>query len=86
MGELSAIPVWLCIPFAGLLLSIAVMPLIKPDWWEKHQPLAVAFWSILVYCSLKGFTMGNMEKSLECVVNDYLTFIVLLFGSILCSR
>ncbi len=26
MGELSAIPVWLCIPFAGLLLSIAVMP------------------------------------------------------------
>ena len=47
MEELSAIPVWLCIPFAGLLLSIAVMPLIKPDWWEKHQPLAVAFWSIL---------------------------------------
>ena len=36
MEELSAIPVWLCIPFAGLLLSIAVMPLIKPDWWEKH--------------------------------------------------
>lgn len=25
MEELSAIPVWLCIPFAGLLLSIAVM-------------------------------------------------------------
>ena len=47
MEELSAIPVWLCIPFAGLLLSIAVMPLIKPDWWEKHQPLAVAFWSVL---------------------------------------
>lgn len=47
MGELSAIPIWLCIPFAGLLLSIAVMPLFKPDWWEKHQPLAVAFWSIL---------------------------------------
>ena len=23
------------------------MPLIKPDWWEKHQPLAVAFWSVL---------------------------------------
>jgi hypothetical protein len=32
MGELSAIPIWLCIPFAGLLLSIAVMPLFKPDW------------------------------------------------------
>ena len=82
MEELSAIPVWLCIPFAGLLLSIAVMPLIKPDWWEKHQPLAVAFWSVLFIVPFAAkygmFTMG--ETVLECVVNDYLTFIVLLFG------
>ena len=82
MGELSAIPIWLCIPFAGLLLSIAVMPLIKPDWWEKHQPLAVAFWSILFIIPFTAkygiFTMS--ETVLECVVNDYLTFIVLLFG------
>ena len=82
MEELSAIPVWLCIPFAGLLLSIAVMPLFKPDWWEKHQPLAVAFWSVLFIVPFAAkygmFTMG--ETVLECVVNDYLTFIVLLFG------
>jgi len=82
MEELSAIPVWLCIPFAGLLLSIAVMPLIKPDWWEKHQPLAVAFWSVLFIVPFAAkygmFTMG--ETVLECVVNDYLTFIILLFG------
>ena len=82
MGELSAIPIWLCIPFAGLLLSIAVMPLFKPDWWEKHQPLAVAFWSVLFIVPFAAkygmFTMG--ETVLECVVNDYLTFIVLLFG------
>ena len=82
MEELSAIPIWLCIPFAGLLLSIAVMPLIKPDWWEKHQPLAVAFWSVLFIVPFAAkygmFTMG--ETVLECVVNDYLTFIILLFG------
>ena len=82
MGELSAIPIWLCIPFAGLLLSIAVMPLFKPDWWEKHQPLAVVFWSILFIIPFTAkygiFTMS--ETVLECVVNDYLTFIVLLFG------
>ena len=57
MGELSAIPIWLCIPFAGLLLSIAVMPLFKPDWWEKHQPLAVAFWSTCLLFLLQR----NME-------------------------
>ena len=37
----------LCIPFAGLLLCIAVMPLVKPEWWEKHQALAVIVWSLL---------------------------------------
>ena len=75
-------------PFAGLLLSIAVMPLIKPDWWEKHQPLAVAFWSVLFIVPFAAkygmFTMG--ETVLECVVNDYLTFIILLFGLFCCSR
>ena len=30
-------PLWLCLPFAALLLSIAVFPLVKPLWWEKHQ-------------------------------------------------
>ncbi len=51
MGELSAIPIWLCIPFAGLLLSIAVMPLFKPDWWEKHQPAGSCILVNLVYYS-----------------------------------
>ena len=31
-GETTTqVPVWLCIPFAGLLLCIAVMPLVKKD-------------------------------------------------------
>ena len=41
------IPLWLCIPFAGLLLCIAIMPLVKAHWWEEHQPHAVALWSLL---------------------------------------
>ena len=72
----------LCIPFAGLLLCIAVMPLVKPEWWEKHQALAVIVWSLLfiipsIVLNGEGETT---ETVLECIVNDYLTFIVLLFG------
>ena len=37
-----------CIPFAGLLLCVAVMPLVKGEWWESHQPIVVAFWIILM--------------------------------------
>ena len=72
----------LCIPFAGLLLCIAVMPLIKPEWWEKNQAIAVIVWSLLFvipYAVLNG-AAGAAETVLECIVNDYLTFIVLLFG------
>lgn len=76
------IPMWLVVPFAGLLLCIAVFPLVKPEWWEKNQPWAVAFWSILFiipYAVLYGVPSAT-ETVLECIINDYLTFIVLLFG------
>ena len=47
-GTGSGVPVWLCIPFAGLLLCVAVMPLVKGEWWESHQPIVVAFWIVLM--------------------------------------
>lgn len=76
------IPMWLCIPFAGLLFCIAVLPLVKGEWWESHQPLVVAGWSILFIIPF-GVLFGAgtaLETVLECLINDYLTFIVLLFG------
>lgn len=71
-----------CIPFAGLLLCIAVMPLLKAEWWESHQPVVVALWSVLfvVPFALAQGAGEALETVLECLVNDYLTFIVLLFG------
>lgn len=76
------IPAWLCIPFAGLLLCIAIMPLVKANWWEEHQPHAVLLWSILFilpFTALYG-AHAAAETVLECMIGDYLTFIVLLFG------
>lgn len=82
-GEGTApVPLWLCIPFAGLLLCIAILPLLKAEWWEKHQPHAVVFWSLLfiVPFVLVAGAGTAVETVLECIVNDYLTFIILLFG------
>ena len=72
----------LCIPFAGLLLCIAVMPLVKPEWWEKHQAHAVILWSLLFAIPFALFygAPKAAETVLECLIGDYLTFIVLLFG------
>lgn len=78
----ESIPLWLCIPFAGLLLCIAVFPLVKEAWWEKNRPYAVIFWSLLFIIPFAVmFGAGEaLETVLECIINDYLTFIVLLFG------
>lgn len=81
-GAERGVPLWLCIPFAGLLLCIAVMPLVKGEWWEAHQPLVVALWILVMvipFALLYGVGSAA-ETVLECTVNDYLTFIVLLFG------
>ncbi len=73
---------YLCIPFVGILLCIAVMPLITPNWWEHHQPLIVVMWSLLfvIPCAILHGAGEAIEIVLECLINDYLTFIVLLFG------
>lgn len=83
-GESStaSLPLWLCIPFAGLLLCIAILPLVKDEWWETHKPLVVAMWSLLFvvpFAVLYGAGLAA-ETVLDCLINDYLTFIVLLFG------
>lgn len=78
----DTLPVWSIIPFAGMLLSIALFPLFKPAWWERHQLHVAAFWSLLF---LVPFTIAygfgvTYEQLLESIVVDYIPFIVLLFG------
>ena len=76
------IPAWLCIPFAGLLLSVALIPLLRAEWWEEHRFPAVLAWAllfILPFAALFG-PFRAAETVLECLVNDYLSFIVMLFG------
>ncbi len=78
----NSLPIWSCIPFAGMLLSIAIFPLIKEAWWEKYKPWVVAFWSLLF---LVPFAVcygphTALEHLVEVTMGDYLTFIVLLFG------
>lgn len=78
----SSLPIWSCIPFAGMLLCIAILPLVRAEWWEKKKPLVVAFWSLLFlipFAIAYGFGIAA-EQLLETVIGDYLTFIVLLFG------
>ena len=78
----STLPIWSIIPFVGMLLSIAILPLVAGEWWEKHQLYGAIFWALLF---LIPFTVayGLHETGyelMESVVLDYIPFIVLLLG------
>lgn len=78
----STLPLWSIVPFAGMLLSIAIFPLVKGEWWEKHQLHVALFWSVIFVVPFTVvYGIGEMSyQFFEVVVLDYIPFIVLLFG------
>ena len=79
----ATLPIWSIIPFAGMLLCIAILPLTKlAEWWEHHQLHVAVFWS-LVFLIPFTIAYGMHETGyelMESVVLDYIPFIVLLLG------
>ena len=78
----QTLPIWSIIPFAGMLLSIAVFPLVKAEWWERHQLLVSLAWALLFLVPFV-FAYGaevTAEQLAEVVIGDYIPFIVLLLG------
>ncbi|MBN94467.1 MAG: hypothetical protein CL928_10400, partial [Deltaproteobacteria bacterium] len=77
----AILPLWACIPFAGILLSIAIFPLLAPHFWHHHYPKISAFWAILFAVPFLG-VYGNdaFEAILHIYVADYIPFIILLWA------
>ena len=83
----TSLPIWSIIPFAGMLLSIAIFPLVKPEWWERHQLGVAVFWALLFlipFTAVYGFG-ATYEQLAETVVSDYIPFIILLLGLFIVS-
>jgi Na+/H+ antiporter NhaD/arsenite permease-like protein len=77
-------PVWV-IPFAGMLLSIAVLPMIAHHWWEEHrnQFLVSALWSAPIlgyfgYLIVTGHHSHDAAHGLSHAIEEYISFIALL--------
>ena len=76
------LPLWSMIPFAGMLLSIAIFPIVKPHWWEKNMLWVALFWSF-VFLVPFVFAYGMDEtiyQLIHTVVLDYVPFLLLLFA------
>jgi Na+/H+ antiporter NhaD/arsenite permease-like protein len=80
MGLGAELPTWTILPFAGLLLSIALLPLSLPHFWEKNgnKALVAALFSLPVVLELVGgFGHEGVHQLLE-KAQEYVSFVLLL--------
>jgi Na+/H+ antiporter NhaD/arsenite permease-like protein len=76
-GQLS---VWWGVPFAGVLLSIALLPLLAPNFWHHHFGKVSAAWA-LVFLVPFAFVVGPGVAGVAVVhalLAEYIPFIILL--------
>ncbi|MBO9645753.1 MAG: sodium:proton antiporter [Pseudacidovorax sp.] len=72
-------PLW-GLPFAGILLSIALMPLLVPIFWHHHFGKVVAAWALaflLPFAAVFGPALAGAQV-VHALLAEYIPFIVLL--------
>ena len=77
MGQLTQI-----IPFAGVLLSFAILPGLLPRFWHRRMAMIIGFW-VLLGVLLQTFERGGRAAGLalwQVTFTEFLPFIVLLLA------
>ncbi|MBU8870617.1 MAG: sodium:proton antiporter [Gemmatimonadales bacterium] len=81
VSPVGLLPLWTVIPFVGILLSIALGPLVAPHFWHHHFPKISAFWALLFAVP---FLIWNVNLGIQEILHiyflDYFPFIILLWG------
>jgi len=72
----QTLSLWAVVPFVGLLLSIALLPLRAPHFWENHKNkgLVAFLWSLPVAV----YFIFQMPHELILSMKDYASFLLLL--------
>jgi Na+/H+ antiporter NhaD/arsenite permease-like protein len=78
-GELGL--VW-AIPFLGILLSIALFPLVAQAFWHHHYGKIAALWAAIVAVALFArFGSGDAAHHIaHAMLTEYMPFILMLFA------
>ncbi len=73
-------PVWSVIPFVGMLLSIALGPLLNAHWWEHNIGKVSFFWAMLFALPAVALIGAGetLYELLHITIIDYIPFLVLL--------
>ena len=79
LGE--TLPMWSCLPFVCMLLSIALFPLIAPEFWHHNFGKISAFWAASLGLPFLYIYKGTaLHEILHIILADYVPFIILLWS------
>ena len=76
----STLPLWWGVPFAGILLSIALIPLMAPIFWHRHFGKVVLGWGLaflLPFAAAYGMDAAGANL-VHALLAEYIPFVVLL--------
>ena len=77
----TVLPLWSVFPFVGILLSIAVFPLLAPEFWHHHFGKISALWALLFAIPfVAAFRGPAIHEVLHIYIIDYIPFIILLWA------
>ncbi|MGC8872254.1 MAG: sodium:proton antiporter [Caldimicrobium sp.] len=77
LGE--KLPLVTVLPFVGILLSIALFPLVLPRFWQKHFGKIALFWALLsILPLLYLFPKETLHEILHTLLAEYIPFILLI--------
>ncbi len=81
----KALGIWWALPFAGLLLSIAILPLAAPHLWHHHYGKITAAWAAaFIVPTVLIFGAGlAAHELLHTALLEYVPFLILV-GSLFC--
>ena len=75
----TMLPAWSTLPFVGVLLSIALFPLLAPRFWHHHYPKVAFAWGVAVTIPFVWVYGGRaVHVILHVALLDYVPFIILL--------
>lgn len=81
-GDLGTVlPYWSALPFVGLLLSLALIPLFAPKFWQRYYRFVVLAWGLALAAPLLWFFgQPALNEFCRLILLDYIPFMILLLA------
>jgi Na+/H+ antiporter NhaD/arsenite permease-like protein len=76
VSEIACFPLWSLLPFVAMLMSIAILPIATPKFWESNGNKAIL--SVIISIPVLILVLSSKPQLLVHSIQDYVSFIILL--------